>query len=39
MAHFNSEADFAGVLGHEIGHIAHRHTVEQQRNQMLGNLD
>jgi predicted Zn-dependent protease len=38
MAHFNSEADFAGVLGHEIGHIAHRHTVEQQRNQMLGQL-
>ncbi len=21
LAHFNSEADFAGVLGHEIGHI------------------
>ena len=38
MAHFNSEADFAGVLGHEIGHIAHRHTVEQQRNALLGQL-
>ncbi len=38
MAHFNSEADFAGVLGHEIGHIAHRHTVEQQRNAILGQL-
>lgn len=38
MAHFNSEADFAGVLGHEIGHIAHRHTVEQQRNAILGQI-
>lgn len=36
MAHFNNEAEFAGVLGHEIGHIAARHTVEQQRNQILG---
>lgn len=38
MAHFNNEAEFAGVLGHEIGHIAARHTVEQQRNAMLGQL-
>ncbi len=38
MAYFNSEADFAGVLGHEIGHIAHRHSVEQQRNALLGQL-
>jgi len=38
MAHFNNEAEFAGVLGHEIGHIAARHSVEQQRNQMLGQL-
>jgi predicted Zn-dependent protease len=36
MAHFNSEADFAGVLGHEIGHVAARHSVAQQRNQILG---
>ncbi len=36
MAHFNNEAEFAGVLGHEIGHIAARHSVEQQRNQILG---
>ncbi len=36
MAHFNNEAEFAGVLGHEIGHIAARHTVEQQRNSILG---
>jgi predicted Zn-dependent protease len=38
MAHFNNEAEFAGVLGHEIGHIAARHSVEQQRNQTLGQL-
>jgi predicted Zn-dependent protease len=38
MAHFNNEAEFAGVLGHEIGHIAARHSVAQQRNQLLGQL-
>jgi predicted Zn-dependent protease len=38
MAHFNNEAQFQGVLGHEIGHIAARHTVQQQRNQMLGQI-
>jgi len=38
MAHFNNEAEFAGVLGHEIGHITARHTVIQQRNAMLGQL-
>ena len=38
MAHFSSEAEFAGVLGHEIGHITARHSVIQQRNQILGQL-
>src|SRR5688572_27470610 len=38
MAHFNNEAEFAGVLGHEIGHITARHTVVQQSKQMLGQL-
>ncbi len=38
MAHFNSEADFAGVLGHEIGHVAHRHSVAQQRNAVFAQL-
>src|SRR5688500_16837719 len=38
MAHFNNEAEFAGVLGHEIGHIAARHSVEQQRNAILGQI-
>jgi predicted Zn-dependent protease len=30
MAHFNNEAQFAGVLGHEIGHITARHGQKQQ---------
>lgn len=38
MATFNNEAEFAGVLGHEIGHITARHSVIQQRNAMLGQL-
>src|SRR5918993_3163689 len=38
LAHFNSEADFAGVLGHEIGHITARHSVAQQRNAILGQI-
>lgn len=36
MAHFNNEAEFAGVLGHEIGHVTARHSVIQQRNNLLG---
>lgn len=35
MAHFNNEAEFAGVLGHEIGHISGRHSAKQQRNSIL----
>lgn len=38
MSHFNNEAEFMGVLGHEIGHIAARHSIEQQRNQLFGQL-
>jgi len=38
MGHFNSEADFAGVLGHEIGHISYRHSVAQQRNSILAQV-
>jgi predicted Zn-dependent protease len=38
MAHFNNEAEFAGVLGHEIGHITARHSVIQQRNALLGQI-
>ena len=35
MAHFNNEAEFAGVLGHEIGHITARHGAQQQTKQIL----
>jgi len=38
MAHFNNEAEFAGVLGHEIGHITARHSAKQYSNQMLGQV-
>ena len=38
MAHFNNEAEFAGVLGHEIGHITARHTVVQQSKQVFSQL-
>ncbi|MEM7573615.1 MAG: M48 family metalloprotease [Bacteroidota bacterium] len=38
MAHFNNEAQFAGVLGHEIGHVTARHTVQQQSKQTLAQL-
>lgn len=29
MAYMNSEAELAGVLGHEIGHVTARHSVKQ----------
>jgi predicted Zn-dependent protease len=35
MAHFNNEAEFAGVLGHEIGHVTARHGAQQQTKQLL----
>jgi len=35
MAHFNNEAEFAGVLGHEIGHITAKHSARQQTQQLL----
>ena len=38
MAHFNNEAEFAGVLGHEIGHISGRHSAKQQRNSILSQV-
>lgn len=38
MAYFNNEAEFAGVLGHEIGHITARHSVQQQSKAMLAQL-
>ncbi len=38
MAHFNNEAEFAGVLGHEIGHVTARHSARQQTSQMLSQI-
>lgn len=38
MGHFNNEAEFAGVLGHEIGHITARHANEMMRNQYLAQI-
>lgn len=38
MAHFNNEAEFAGVLGHEIGHVTARHSAQQYSKQMLGQI-
>ena len=38
MAHFNNEAEFAGVLGHEIGHIAARHSAQQYSKAMAAQL-
>jgi len=38
MAYFNNEAQFAGVLGHEIGHIAARHSAQQQSKAVLAQV-
>jgi len=38
MAHFNNEAEFAGVLGHEIGHVTARHSAQQYSKSTLANV-
>ena len=39
LAHMNSEAELAGVLGHEIGHVTARHSVNQiSKQQLIGGL-
>jgi len=38
LAHFNSEAQFSGVLGHEIGHITARHGANQYSKQLMAEL-
>ena len=38
LAHFNNEAEFAGVLGHEIGHVTARHSARQLRKQQLAQV-
>jgi len=36
LAQINSEAELIGILGHEMGHVTARHTVQQQTNQQIG---
>lgn len=38
LAHFNSQDELAGVLGHEIGHVVARHGAEQMSRQQLAGL-
>jgi predicted Zn-dependent protease len=35
LAHFESEAELVGVLGHEIGHVTAKHSVRQMSRQQL----
>ncbi len=34
----NDEAELAGVLGHEIGHVVHRHAAQQMAKGQLGQI-
>jgi predicted Zn-dependent protease len=38
IAHMQSEAQLAGVLGHEIGHVTARHSAKQITQQQLAGL-
>lgn len=38
LSHFNSEAEMAAVLGHEIGHVTARHSVNQMSKAQLAQL-
>ena len=38
LAHFSSEAELASVLGHEIGHVTARHSVERISKTQLATL-
>jgi len=38
MAHLNSEAELAGVMGHEIGHVTARHSVTQMSKQQIAQI-
>ncbi len=38
LAHLNSEAQLAGVLGHEIGHITARHSAQRLTQQQLAGV-
>jgi len=38
LAHFNSQDELAGVMGHEIGHVVARHSAEQYSRQQLAGI-
>lgn len=38
LAHFESEAELAGVLGHEIGHVTARHSVNQMSKAQIAQI-
>jgi len=38
LAHLNSEAELAGVMGHEIGHITARHSAQQYSRAQLAQM-
>jgi predicted Zn-dependent protease len=38
LAHMNSEAEMAGVLGHEIGHVTARHSAQQLSKSQVASL-
>ena len=38
LGYFNNEAQFAGVLGHELGHVNARHTAARYSKAKLANL-
>jgi predicted Zn-dependent protease len=38
LAYLNSEAELAGVVGHEIGHVTARHSVSQMSKQQLAQV-
>ncbi|GIK99165.1 MAG: metalloprotease [Alphaproteobacteria bacterium] len=38
MALANSEAELAGVIGHEIGHVTARHSAQRYSQSMLANI-
>jgi predicted Zn-dependent protease len=38
LAHLNSEAELAGVVGHEIGHITARHSAQQYTKAQMAQI-
>lgn len=38
LAYMNSEAELAGVMGHEIGHVTARHSAKQQSEAQLAQI-